>query len=263
MPEEIGILLGLLLPFFGTLFGSASVFLLWRMPAETAVKALLGFASGVMIAAALWSLLLPSIEMAERSGAVPWVPAALGFLLGVLFLMALDALVPHLHLQSETPEGRLGSPGRRSMLVLAVTLHNVPEGMAVGVVYAALLGGTEDVSYASALALSLGIALQNLPEGAVISTPLVGEGVSRPRAFLIGTASGIVEPIGAVLMLLLSAYLSPALPYLLAFAAGAMVYVVVEELVPESQSGEHGDIGTVGVALGFTLMMVLDVAFGA
>lgn len=254
MPLFVATIVGLLIPFFGTSLGAASVFLFRYQPGESVEKLLFGFASGVMIAASVWSLLIPAIEMTQLSGRPGWVPATVGFLLGVAFLSAIDLLLP---------EQKIGETGeRRSMLFFSVTLHNLPEGMAVGVVYAALLDGAEGVSLASALALSLGIALQNLPEGAVISMPMVGVGASRLRSFAAGVLSGVVEPLGGVLMLLLSAYLSPVLPYLLAFAAGAMLYVVVRELVPASQTGRGYLLGVLGVSLGFSLMMVLDVAFG-
>ncbi len=255
--------LGLLLPFLGTLVGAALVFFLRRGLSGALQKALLGFASGVMIAASVWSLLIPAIEMAEESGGIPaWIPALVGFLLGMGFLLLLDTVIPHLHPDRAIPEGKLLGLGKSAMLVFAVTLHNIPEGMAVGAVFAGVLSQSTAITWAGALALSAGIALQNLPEGAVISMPLLGEGMSRRRAFVFGALSGVVEPLGALLMLWLTAHLTAVLPYLLAFAAGAMIYVVVEELVPEAQAGEHSDVGTVGVALGFALMMVLDVALG-
>lgn len=263
MTESVLSFLGLLLPFLGTLVGAALVLFLRRGMCGAPQKALLGFASGVMIAASVWSLLIPAINMSEEVGKLPaWIPPALGFLFGMGFLLLLDTVIPHLHPDRVTPEGRSASIGKSAMLIFAVTLHNVPEGMAVGAVYAALISGSDSVSAAGALALSLGIALQNLPEGAVVSMPLVGEGMSRRRAFFLGALSGVVEPLGALLMLWMTAHMTAVLPYLLAFAAGAMIYVVVEELVPETQAGEHSDVGTVGVALGFALMMVLDVALG-
>ena len=246
--------LGLLIPFFGTSLGAASVFLFRQRPCESIEKLLFGFASGVMIAASVWSLLIPAIEMTEASGGIGWFPATAGLLLGVAFLSSIDLFFPESGV-TEDGEGR-------SLLFFSVTLHNLPEGMAVGVVYAALLDGAEGVFLASALTLSLGIALQNLPEGAVVSMPMVSAGASRLGSFWAGVASGVVEPLGGVLMLLLSAYLSPVLPYLLSFAAGAMLHVVVRELVPASQTGRGYLFGVLGVSLGFSLMMILDVAFG-
>lgn len=225
-------------------------------------KALLGFASGVMIAASVWSLLIPAIEMSEEQSNIAWVPAAIGFLLGIGFLLLLDTLTPHIHLTEEEPEGIKADLKKTTMLVLAVTLHNIPEGMAVGVTFAGVMTGNTTITLAAAFVLAIGIAIQNFPEGAIISMPLRGEGISRRRAFLYGTASGIVEPIAAFITILLTGLVVPILPYLLAFAAGAMIYVVVEELIPESQSGKHTNIGTIGVAFGFVMMMVLDVALG-
>ncbi len=256
------VILGVLIPFFGTTLGAGMVFFLKKRMGEKLEKSLLGFAAGVMIAASVWSLLIPSIGMAEEQEVVPWVPAAAGFLLGVLFLLALDMLIPHLHLDNEKPEGVKSSLKKSTMLMLAVTLHNIPEGMAVGVVFSGLLVQDALISAAGAFALSIGIAIQNFPEGAIISMPLKTGGMSGTKAFLYGTASGVVEPIAAVATILLTGIIYPALPYLLSFAAGAMIYVVVEELIPESQAGENTDIGTIGVALGFALMMVLDVALG-
>lgn len=225
-------------------------------------KALLGFASGVMIAASVWSLLIPAIEMSEEQSNIAWVPAAIGFLLGIGFLLLLDTLTPHIHLTEEEPEGIKADLKKTTMLVLAVTLHNIPEGMAVGVTFAGVMTGNTTITLAAAFVLAIGIAIQNFPEGAIISMPLRGEGISRRRAFLYGTVSGIVEPIAAFITILLTGLVVPILPYLLAFAAGAMIYVVVEELIPESQSGKHTNIGTIGVAFGFVMMMVLDVALG-
>ena len=256
------VILGVLIPFFGTTLGAGMVFFLKKRMGANLEKSLLGFAAGVMIAASVWSLLIPSIGMAEEQEVVPWVPAAAGFLLGVLFLLALDMLIPHLHLDNEKPEGVKSSLKKSTMLMLAVTLHNIPEGMAVGVVFSGLLAQDALISAAGAFALSIGIAIQNFPEGAIISMPLKTGGMSGTKAFLYGTASGVVEPIAAVATILLTGIIYPALPYLLSFAAGAMIYVVVEELIPESQAGENTDIGTIGVALGFALMMVLDVALG-
>ena len=215
-----------------------------------------------MIAASIWSLLLPSIEMSEQQGVIGWIPAAVGFMLGILFLLLLDTVVPHLHLETDQPEGMPASLKKTTLLVLAVTLHNIPEGMAVGVVFAGVLAGNTGISLAGAFALSIGIAIQNFPEGAIISMPLKSEGLSKTRAFLDGAASGVVEPIAALLTILLTGLITPVLPYLLSFAAGSMIYVVVEELIPESQAGEHSNIGTIGVSIGFVLMMILDVALG-
>ena len=223
-------------------------------------KILLGFASGVMIAASIWSLIIPSIDMAEEQGKIAWIPATIGFLLGIVFLLTLDSLIPHLHLKSEKPEGINSRLKKTTMMVLAVTLHNIPEGMAVGVTFAGALIGNTGITIAGAFALAIGIAIQNFPEGAIISMPLKSEGMSKSKAFLYGTLSGIVEPIGAGFTILLTNVVVPMLPYLLSFAAGAMIYVVVEELIPESQAGEHSNIGTIGVAIGFVIMMILDVA---
>ena len=256
------ILLGILIPFVGTTLGSAMVFFMRREMNGRVQKALLGFASGVMIAASVWSLLIPAIEMSEEQSNIAWVPAAIGFLLGIGFLLLLDTLTPHIHLTEEEPGGIKADLKKTTMLVLAVTLHNIPEGMAVGVTFAGVMTGNTTITLAAAFVLAIGIAIQNFPEGAIISMPLRGEGISRRRAFLYGTASGIVEPIAAFITILLTGLVVPILPYLLAFAAGAMIYVVVEELIPESQSGKHTNIGTIGVAFGFVMMMVLDVALG-
>ena len=255
------IAIGLLIPFLGTTLGSAMVFLMKNKMNTKVQKLLLGFASGVMIAASIWSLITPSIEMAEEQGIVSWIPAA-GFLFGIIFLLVLDSIIPHLHLNSKKPEGIKAKLKNTTMMVLAVTLHNIPEGMAVGVVFAGVLAQNTTITLAGAFALSIGIAIQNFPEGAIISMPLKNEGMSKPKAFLYGTLSGIVEPIGAIITILLTGIVTPILPYLLSFAAGAMIYVVVEELIPESQVGEHSNIGTIGVAIGFVIMMILDVALG-
>lgn len=256
------IFLGLAIPFLGTALGAAMVFLMKKEMNKKVEKILLGFASGVMIAASVWSLLIPSIEMAETQGKVAWIPAAIGFLLGIVFLLVLDSVVPHMHLESEKTEGIKSKLKKTTMMVFAVTLHNIPEGMAVGVTFAGALAQNAGITIAGAFALAIGIAIQNFPEGAIISMPLKSEGVSKPKAFLYGTLSGIVEPIGAVITILLTNAVVPILPYLLSFAAGSMIYVVVEELIPESQAGEHSNIGTIGVAIGFTIMMILDVALG-
>ena len=262
MNTTIKVLICIALPLLGTLLGAATVFFLKGAMSDRLQKALLGFAAGVMIAASVWSLLIPAIEMEESSGGIAWLPAVVGFLLGIGFLLLLDTVIPHLHLNSDCPEGKPCGLGKSFMLVLAVTLHNIPEGMAVGVVLAGMIEGSTAVTAASALALALGIAIQNFPEGAVVSAPLVSSGLSRRRAFLYGAASGVVEPIGAIATILLTAFVTPILPYILSFAAGAMIYVVVGELIPGSQSGTHSNIGTVGAALGFALMMLLDVALG-
>ncbi len=256
------IMIGIMIPLLGTTLGASMVFFLKKEMGARLQNFLLGFASGVMIAASVWSLLIPSIEMAKEQGKVGWVPATAGFLLGILFLLALDSLIPHIHLDNEKPEGVKAKLKKSTMLVLAVTLHNIPEGMAVGVVFAGLLRQDALISLAGAFALAIGIAIQNFPEGAIISMPLKSEGLTKSRAFLYGALSGVVEPVAAIITILLTELIYPALPYLLAFAAGAMIYVVVEELIPESQSGEHTNIGTIGVAIGFALMMVLDVALG-
>ena len=256
------IAIGLLIPFLGTTLGSAMVFLMKNKMNTKVQKLLLGFASGVMIAASIWSLITPSIEMAEEQGIVSWIPAAIGFLFGIIFLLVLDSIIPHLHLNSKKPEGIKAKLKNTTMMVLAVTLHNIPEGMAVGVVFAGVLAQNTTITLAGAFALSIGIAIQNFPEGAIISMPLKNEGMSKSKAFLYGTLSGIVEPIGAIITILLTGIVTPILPYLLSFAAGAMIYVVVEELIPESQAGEHSNIGTIGVAIGFVIMMILDIALG-
>ena len=256
------ILLGIFIPFAGTTLGSAMVFFMKKEMNQRLQKLLLGFASGVMIAASVWSLLIPAIEMAEDAGGIAWIPAAAGFLLGMGFLLVLDTVTPHLHFTEEKPEGMPSHLKKTTMLVLAVTLHNIPEGMAVGVTFAGAMTGNGTLTLAGAFALSVGIAIQNFPEGAIISMPLKGQGISRTRAFAYGTLSGIVEPVAAFFTILLTGLVVPFLPYLLAFAAGAMIYVVVEELIPEAQTGAHSNIGTVGVALGFVLMMILDVALG-
>lgn len=258
----MGVSIGIAIPFLGTTLGAAMVFFMKNKMNGKVEKLLLGFAAGVMIAASIWSLLNPSIDMAEEQGEIAWIPAAVGFLLGVLFLLILDSVVPHLHLKTDKPEGIKSKLKKTTMLVLAVTLHNIPEGMAVGVVLAGGLMGNETISIAGAFALAIGIAIQNFPEGAIISMPLRAEGMSKRKAFLYGTLSGIVEPIAAIVTILLASFVVPILPYLLAFAAGAMIYVVVEELIPESQAGEHSNIGTIGVAIGFVIMMILDVALG-
>lgn len=255
-------IIGLLIPFLGTVLGAGMVFFVKKEIKPSVQKLLLGFASGVMIAASIWSLLIPAINMAEAQNKIAWLPATIGFLLGMGFLLGLDTLVPHLHNSASNPEGLKTKLNRTTMLVFAVTLHNIPEGIAIGVVFAGALAGNMGISLVGALALSIGIAIQNFPEGAIISMPLKAEGNSRKKAFLYGAASGIVEPIAAFITILLTSIMVPILPFLLAFAAGAMIYVVVEELIPESQKGNHSNIATIGVAVGFAIMMILDVALG-
>lgn len=253
---------GILIPFLGTSLGAACVFFMKKSLGEGVQRALTGFAAGVMVAASVWSLLLPAIEQASGMGRWSFVPAAAGFWVGVAFLLALDHIIPHLHRNSRQVEGPQSRLSRTTMMVLAVTLHNIPEGMAVGVVYAGYLSGDTQITAAGALALSLGIAIQNFPEGAIISLPLRAEGMKKGRAFRDGVLSGVVEPIGAVLTVLAARMVVPALPYLLSFAAGAILYVVVEELIPEMSQGDHSNIGTVFFAVGFGVMMMLDVALG-
>lgn len=255
-------ILGILIPFAGTTLGAGMVFLMKGDFKPSIQKTLIGFAAGVMIAASVWSLLLPAIDMAGAQGKVAWMPAALGFLGGMGFLLLLDSLIPHLHNEGEEPEGLPSNARKNTMLLLAVTLHNIPEGMAVGVVFAGLMSGDAGISYTGALALSIGIAIQNFPEGAIVSMPLRSPKVSSLRAFTYGSLSGVVEPIAALVTILLAELMVPILPYMLAFAAGAMVYVVVEELVPDLQVGSHSNIGVIGLAMGFTVMMILDVALG-
>lgn len=253
---------GLVIPFIGTTLGSAMVFFMKNKINNKVEKILLGFASGVMIAASIWSLLIPSIDMAKEQGVIAWIPATVGLLLGMFFLLVLDSIIPHLHLNSSKPEGIKSKLQKTTMMVLAVTLHNIPEGMAVGVVFAGAISQNSGITLAGAFALAIGIAIQNFPEGAIISMPLKSEGASKLKSFWYGTLSGVVEPIGALITIALTNMVVPVLPYFLSFAAGAMIYVVVEELIPESQSGEHSNIGTVGVAIGFAIMMILDVALG-
>ncbi|MCI8424503.1 MAG: ZIP family metal transporter [Adlercreutzia sp.] len=229
---------------------------------ERFTKALLGFAAGVMIAASVWSLLIPALEAAEEGPVPAWVPATAGFLSGMLLLLVIDHFTPHLHVGSEEPEGAPSTLKKPTMMLMALAIHNLPEGMAVGVVLAGFLAGDPTITLASVTALSIGIAIQNVPEGAIVSLPLVSTGISRPRAFIMGTGCGAVEPVGALLMLAITGLATPILPYVLAFAAGAMMYVVVEELIPQTQLGHHTNIGTIGVAFGFVLMMILDVALG-
>lgn len=257
-----GIVLCIVLPFAGTVLGAATVFLMRRSIPILLQKALNGFAAGVMVAAGIWSLLIPSIEMTGKEGLMSVLPAVVGFLGGMFFLLFLDSVVPHQHIDSNKSEGPKSHLSRTAKLVFAVTLHNIPEGMAVGVALAAALENNVYMPMAAAVALSVGIAIQNFPEGAIVSMPMRNAGNSRRKSFLMGALSGVVEPLGTVLTILLASFILPVLPYLLAFAAGAMMYVVVEELIPETQEGEHSNMGTVGFALGFVLMMVLDVLLG-
>ena len=252
----------LLLPFLGTALGAALVFLLRGKMSDLLRKLLLGFASGVMVAASVWSLLIPSLEMGAAAGGMTWLPAAVGFVLGILFLLLLDTLIPHLHIGSDKPEGLTSNCQwkRTTMLSVAVTLHNIPEGMAVGVILTSAMAEGSMISMSAAWALAIGIAIQNFPEGAILSMPLHSEGMGKGKAFAIGALSGIVEPISSILTMVLIGFISPALPYLLAFAAGAMMYVVIEELIPEAQAEPHSNIPTLGFTAGFVLMMVLDYA---
>ncbi len=256
------VLMGITIPFAGTALGSACVFFMKKQLGEKVQKALTGFAGGVMVAASIWSLIIPAMEQTKGLGTLSFIPAVLGFWLGILFLLLLDSVVPHLHMHAEKAEGPKAKLKKTTMMVLAVTLHNIPEGMAVGVVYAGFISGNTAITAGGALALALGIAIQNFPEGAIISMPLCAEGKSRGKAFLDGVLSGAVEPVGAVITILAAGFIVPLMPYLLSFAAGAMIYVVVEELIPEMSAGEHSNIGVVMFVAGFTLMMTLDVALG-
>ena len=276
----MNLVIGLLVPFLGTSLGAACVFFMKNGLNRLVQKALLGFASGVMVAASVWSLLIPSIDMSEGMGKFAFLPAAIGFIFGILFLLLMDKIIPHLHMNEDKPEGLPSHLKKTTMLVLAVTLHNIPEGMAVGVVFAGLLSGNNGITMAvgvvcagylignthitfkGMMALSIGIAIQNFPEGAIISLPLKSEGGSTKKAFWYGVASGVVEPIAAGITIILAGIITHMLPYLLAFAAGAMIYVVVEELLPEASEGEHSNINTIGFAAGFLIMMILDVALG-
>ena len=253
------ITMGILIPLIGTTLGASCVFFLKSKIGNTLQKGLLGFASGVMVAASVWSLLIPAIELSADKGKMAVLPAVIGFAAGIAFLLLMDKLIPHLHLESREPEGIKSTLKKNTMLILAVTLHNIPEGMAVGVTFAGLMADNGTITVAGAFALAIGIAIQNFPEGAIISLPLKGEGTGRRKAFLYGMLSGLVEPAGAIITILLTGIILPLLPYLLAFAAGAMIYVVVEELIPETAVGEHSDVGVIGFATGFLLMMALDV----
>ncbi len=252
--------IGLLIPFLGTTLGAAMVFFMRNELNDKLRKLLLGFAAGVMVAASVWSLLIPSIEMGEQMSIAAWMPAVIGFLGGMFFLLILDTIIPHLHINSNEPEGLKSNLKKTTMLVFAITLHNIPEGMAVGVVLAGAMADNAIVSLSGALALAIGIAIQNFPEGAIVSMPLKTEGRSKANAFWLGTLSGVVEPIAGIITILLTDLVTPILPYLLSFAAGAMIYVVIEELIPESQDGHHSNIATIGFAIGFAMMMVLDAA---
>lgn len=256
------VLSGILIPFLGTSLGAAAVFVMKKSLHMKVQRALTGFAAGVMVAASVWSLLIPALDQSQELGKWSFIPAVVGFWIGILFLLALDHIIPHLHMNSEKAEGPKKNWQRTTMLVLAVTLHNIPEGMAVGVVYAGWMEGNAKITFMGALALAIGIAIQNFPEGAIISMPLRAEGMKKGKSFLYGVLSGIVEPIGAILTILAAGVVVPLLPYLLSFAAGAMIYVVIEELIPEMSEGEHSDIGTVMFAVGFSLMMILDIALG-
>lgn len=258
----IGILKGILIPFLGTSLGAACVFCMKKSMNELLQRALTGFAAGVMVAASVWSLLIPAMEQSEEMGKLSFIPTVTGFWIGILFLLFLDHIVPHLHMNSKQAEGPKSHFQKTTMLILAVALHNLPEGMAVGVVYAGMITGSADITAMGALTLAVGIAIQNFPEGAIISMPLRAEGMNKGKSFLYGVLSGVVEPVGAALTIFAAGFIVPALPYFLSFAAGAMIYVVVEELIPEMSSGEHSNIGTVLFAAGFSVMMILDVALG-
>ncbi|MCR5432120.1 MAG: ZIP family metal transporter [Lachnospiraceae bacterium] len=260
MTKEVWI--GLIIPFLGTSLGAACVLFMKNKLRKPVERALNGFAAGVMVAASIWSLIVPAIEQSEDKGGWAFLPAFIGFWIGVLFLLVLDSVIPHLHLNAEKAEGRQSKLKRTTMMVLAVTLHNIPEGMAVGVVLAGLVSGSEMITLGGAFALSIGIAIQNFPEGAIISMPLHAEGTTKKKAFFFGVLSGAVEPIGALLTIFAASAFVPAMPYLLSFAAGAMMYVVVEELIPEMSEGEHSNVGVIMFSVGFTLMMALDVALG-
>lgn len=256
------VVIGLLLPFLGTSLGSGGVFFMKKELSRGVQRALTGFAAGVMTAASIWSLIIPAMDMSDDMGKFAFVPAVAGFWVGVLFLLLLDSLIPHLHMNAEKAEGIPSRLARTTMMVLAVTLHNIPEGMAVGIVYAGFISNSAEMTAGGALALALGIAIQNFPEGAIISMPLHAEGKSKTKAFWLGVLSGAVEPVGALLTIVSAGLVLPLMPYLLSFAAGAMIYVVVEELIPEMSEGEHSNIGVIMFSVGFTLMMILDVALG-
>ncbi len=252
---------GILIPFLGTGLGAAMVFFLKKQISDAVQKTLTGFAAGVMVAASFWSLLQPALESSSSMGTLSFLPASIGFLVGVGFLLLLDVVTPHMHMDKQN-EGPQSGFKRTTKLILAVTLHNIPEGMAVGVVYAGLLAGSSGITAAGALTLALGIAIQNFPEGAIVSMPLLAEGMPKRRTFLMGVLSGAVEPAAAVITIAAAGLVTPVMPYFLAFAAGAMMYVVTEELIPEMSAGKHSNAGTIAFALGFVLMMILDVTFG-
>ncbi|MBQ8822765.1 MAG: ZIP family metal transporter [Lachnospiraceae bacterium] len=258
----MNVFVGIVIPFWGTSLGSALVFLMGGKMNRNVQRALTGFAGGVMVAASVWSLLIPAMDQSAHMGKLSFIPAVVGFLLGMVFLLILDTFTPHMHMGSDKAEGVKTKLDRTTMLVLAVALHNIPEGMAVGAVFAGLISDSAEITLLGAFALSIGIAIQNFPEGAIISMPLKAEGVPKGKAFLYGALSGAVEPLAALITILLSGIMVPILPYLLSFAAGAMIYVVVEELIPEMSEGEHSNIGTMFFAIGFSLMMILDVALG-
>lgn len=258
---NLQIIQGIFIPFIGTSLGAAMVFFLRKQISDGLQKILTGFAAGVMVAASFWSLLQPALDSSEEMGKLSFIPAAVGFIIGIGFLLLLDVITPHMHMDKQV-EGPKSGLKRTTKLILAVTLHNIPEGMAVGVVYAGWITGKSDISSAAALALALGIAIQNFPEGAIVSMPLRAEGMSKGKTFWYGVLSGIVEPIAAALTIVAASAVVPILPYLLSFAAGAMMYVVVEELIPEMSEGKHSNVGTIAFALGFVLMMILDVALG-
>ena len=258
----MNIILGVLIPLIGTTLGSACVFFLKGEIGDKLQKVLLGFAAGVMVAASVWSLLIPAMDMSADMGKLSFLPALIGFLLGMGFLLIMDSVIPHMHVGSDEPEGTKSKLQKTTMLLLAVAIHNFPEGAACGAIFAGVLTGETDVTMAGAIALSIGIAIQNIPEGAIISMPLRGHGVSKGKSFLYGVMSGVVEPIGAILAIMLASLVTPILPYMLSFAAGAMIYVVVEELIPETSEGAHSNLGTIAFAIGFSIMMVLDVALG-
>lgn len=258
----MNIILGVLIPLIGTTLGSACVFFLKGEIGDKLQKVLLGFAAGVMVAASVWSLLIPAMDMSADMGKLSFLPALVGFLLGMGFLLLMDSVIPHMHVGSDEPEGSKSKLQKTTMLLLAVAIHNFPEGAACGAIFAGVLTGETDVTMAGAIALSIGIAIQNIPEGAIISMPLRGHGVSKGKSFLYGVMSGVVEPIGAILAIMLASLVTPILPYMLSFAAGAMIYVVVEELIPETSEGAHSNLGTIAFAIGFSIMMVLDVALG-
>mgnify|MGYP004655462931 FL=1 len=256
------LIIGILIPFAGTTLGSAMVFLLKNKIKQSLENKLIAFAAGIMLAASIWSLLIPSINLSSNLNKLSFIPAASGFMIGILFLLFIDSIIPHLHLNSTKPEGLKSNSLKTTKMLLAVTIHNIPEGMAVGVLFAGVLANDSLITLSSAISLAMGIAIQNFPEGAIISMPLKGEGMSKLKSFILGMLSGIVEPIAALITILLINFVSPILPYILAFAAGAMVYVIVEELIPEASSGAHSNLTTIAFAVGFVLMMVLDVVFG-